>query len=45
MEDGGEAFSIFHFPSFIRYAVMMFDTITAEISTAADKLVHLRRFL
>jgi hypothetical protein len=23
----------------------MFDTITAEISTATDKLVHLRRFL
>jgi hypothetical protein len=23
----------------------MFDTITAEITTAADKLAHLRRFL
>jgi hypothetical protein len=27
------------------YSDSMFDTITAEIGTAADKLAHLRRFL
>ena len=48
MEDWGQpmrTFSIFHFPSSILYPVLMFDTITAEIGTAAHKLAHLRRFL
>jgi hypothetical protein len=48
MEDRGQpmrTFSIFHFPSSILYPVLMFDTITAEIGTAAHKLAHLRRFL
>jgi hypothetical protein len=33
------------FPRLRPYLLIMFDTITAEISTAADKLTHLRRFL
>jgi hypothetical protein len=37
--------SIFHSPSSIRYPASMFETIATEITTAADKLTHLRRFL
>jgi len=38
-------FSNFLSPSAKLYAVPMFETIVAEIATAADKLTHLRRFL
>jgi hypothetical protein len=38
-------FSIFHSPASFRYAVPMFDIVRPQISTAADKTAHLRRFL
>jgi hypothetical protein len=33
------------FPSPALHSVAMFDTIAAELTTATDKLTHLRRFL
>ena len=45
----GDAVRLFTFnllPSRLRPTIQaMFDTITAELATAADKLAHLRRFL
>ena len=38
-------FSIFHSPSSFGYPLLMFDIVRPQISTAADKLTHLRRFL
>ncbi|MFO1513265.1 MAG: hypothetical protein U1F83_10195 [Verrucomicrobiota bacterium] len=38
--------SIFHPPSYIVYPPRpMFETVTASVDTAAQKLTHLRRFL
>ena len=34
-----------YFPPILAYLPQMFDTITAELTTAVDKLTHLRRFL
>jgi hypothetical protein len=38
-------FSIFHSPASFGYSLAMFDIVRPQISTAADKLTHLRRFL
>ena len=37
--------SIFHSPSRVTILRAMFETIAAQIDTAAAKLTHLRRFL